>query len=95
MEIRPSPPTVTRLSQIHATTLVLVGDADIADVLAYSGAIDNDRAPRPVADAISALVNLGYGQPQATAAVASASRSAGEHAETAQLIRLGLKELAK
>ncbi|MCJ9736283.1 Holliday junction branch migration protein RuvA, partial [Bradyrhizobium sp. PRIMUS42] len=51
--------------------------------------------PRPVADAISALVNLGYGQPQAAAAIASASRSAGEGAETAQLIRLGLKELAK
>jgi Holliday junction DNA helicase RuvA len=58
-----------------------------------SGALD--RAPRPVTDAISALVNLGYGQPQAAAAIASASRSAGEHAEVAQLIRLGLKELAK
>ncbi len=60
-----------------------------------SGAIDNDRAPRPVSDAISALVNLGYGQPQAAAAIAGASRIAGEKAETAQLIRLGLKELAK
>ena len=60
-----------------------------------SGAIDDARAPRPVTDAISALVNLGYGQPQAAAAIASASRSAGENAETAQLIRLGLKELAK
>jgi Holliday junction DNA helicase RuvA len=48
-----------------------------------------------VADAVSALVNLGYGQPQAAAAIAAASRSAGEAAETAQLIRLGLKELAK
>ncbi len=48
-----------------------------------------------VADAISALVNLGYGQPQAAAAIAQASRNAGENAETAQLIRLGLKELAK
>ena len=60
-----------------------------------SGAIDDHRAPRPVTDAISALVNLGYGAPQAAAAIASASRSAGENAETAQLIRLGLKELAK
>ena len=60
-----------------------------------SGAIDDQRAPRPVSDAISALVNLGYGQPQAAAAIAQASRSAGENAETAQLIRLGLKELAK
>ena len=60
-----------------------------------SGAIDHDRAPRPVTDAISALVNLGYGPPQAAAAIAGASRIAGEKAETAQLIRLGLKELSK
>ena len=60
-----------------------------------AGAIDDHRAPRPVSDAISALVNLGYGQPQAAAAIAAASRSAGEKAETAQLIRLGLKELSK
>ncbi len=60
-----------------------------------SGAIDDQRAPRPVTDAISALVNLGYGAPQAAAAIAAASRSAGEKAETAQLIKLGLKELAK
>jgi Holliday junction DNA helicase RuvA len=60
-----------------------------------SGAIDDARAPRPVTDAISALVNLGYGPPQAAAAIAGAARIAGENAETAQLIRLGLKELAK
>src|SRR5712691_5151382 len=60
-----------------------------------SGAIDHDRAPRPVTDAISALVNLGYGPPQAAAAIAGASRIAGEGAQTAQLIKLGLKELAK
>ena len=60
-----------------------------------SGAIDEKRAPQPVAEAVSALVNLGYGQPQAAAAIASAARSAGENAGTAQLIRLGLKELAK
>lgn len=64
-------------------------------VVKLSGAIDDNRAPRAVADAISALVNLGYGQPQAAAAVAAASRTAGEDAETAQLIKLGLKELSK
>jgi Holliday junction DNA helicase RuvA len=53
------------------------------------------RAPRPVADAVSALVNLGYAQIQASAAVAAASRSAGEAATTETLIRLGLKELAR
>ena len=53
------------------------------------------RAPRPVADAVSALVNLGYAQVQASAAVAAASRSAGEAATAETLIRLGLKELAR
>jgi len=71
-----------------------LGDVDPA-VVKLSGAIEDRRAPRAVADAISALVNLGYGQPQAAAAIASASRGAGEDAETAQLIRLGLKELSK
>ena len=60
-----------------------------------SGALDEKRAPAPFADAVSALVNLGYGQPQAAAAIAAAARSAGEGAEVKTLIRLGLKELAK
>ncbi|MGZ5843328.1 MAG: Holliday junction branch migration protein RuvA [Xanthobacteraceae bacterium] len=60
-----------------------------------SGALEDKRAPQPISDAVSALVNLGYGQPQATAAVAAAARSAGEGAEVKTLIRLGLKELAK
>ena len=64
-------------------------------VIRLSGDVEDRRAPQPVADAMSALVNLGYGQPQAAAAIAAAARNAGEGAETAQLIRLGLKELAK
>jgi len=64
-------------------------------VVHLAGAVDDDRAPGAVRDAISALVNLGYGQPQAAAAVANAARDAGETAETAHLIRLGLKELMK
>jgi holliday junction DNA helicase RuvA len=60
-----------------------------------SGALEDKRAPQPISDAVSALVNLGYGQPQAAAAVAAAVRSAGEGAEVKTLIRLGLKELAK
>jgi holliday junction DNA helicase RuvA len=60
-----------------------------------SGALEDKRAPQPLSDAVSALVNLGYGQPQAAAAVAAAARSAGEGAEVRTLIRLGLKELAK
>ncbi len=64
-------------------------------VIRLSGALDEKRAPQPVTDAVSALVNLGYGQPQAAAAIAAAARSAGEAADAASLIRLGLKELAK
>ena len=52
-------------------------------------------APRPAAEAVSALVNLGYGQAQASAAIAAAMLEAGDAAATAQLIRLGLKELAR
>jgi holliday junction DNA helicase RuvA len=70
--------------------------ASVDPVIAQlAGAVADDNAPGAIRDAISALVNLGYGQPQASAAVAAASRSAGEGAETAMLIRLGLKELAK
>ena len=52
-------------------------------------------APAPVADAVSALANLGYGRDQAANAVAAALKEAGESAEAATLIRLGLKELAR
>jgi len=56
--------------------------------------MEERRAPLPLADAVSALVNLGYPQVQASAAVSAAARKAGEGAETATLIRLGLKELS-
>jgi Holliday junction DNA helicase RuvA len=64
-------------------------------VMRLAGAVDDKRAPRPVADAVSALVNLGYGQPQAAAAIAAAIGEAGEGADAARLIRLGLRELAR
>jgi Holliday junction DNA helicase RuvA len=64
-------------------------------VVRLSGALDEKRAPQPVADAVSALVNLGYGGPQAASAVAAAARNAPAGADAASLIRLGLKELAK
>jgi holliday junction DNA helicase RuvA len=50
--------------------------------------------PTAASDAVSALVNLGYGQSQAGAAVSAAMRKAGEDAATERLIRLALKELA-
>ncbi len=56
--------------------------------------VGSGTAPAPVADAVSALVNLGYAQAQASAAIATAMRANGENGDTAALIRLGLKELA-
>jgi Holliday junction DNA helicase RuvA len=56
--------------------------ADSADALA-------------AAEAISALTNLGYNPAQASQAIAIAARDLGEEADTAKLIRRGLKELAR
>ena len=64
-------------------------------VAGLAAQIEERQAPAPVADAVSALVNLGYAQIQASAAIAAALREAGEGADTAKLIRLGLKELAR
>lgn len=52
-------------------------------------------APAPIADAVSALVNLGYSRDVAANAIAAAVKSGGEDADSARLIRLGLKELAR
>ena len=49
----------------------------------------------PVAEAVSALANLGYSSDVAAQAVAAAVRSAGEGADTGTLVRLGLRELAR
>jgi Holliday junction DNA helicase RuvA len=66
------------------------GDAGLPQIAAELG------APRPsaVADAVSALVNLGYGQVQAAQAVSAALRKSGDAAAAEKLIRQALKELA-
>lgn len=64
------------------------------DTIAVSRNVADNVAARPVAEAVSALTNLGYQPGQASAAVAKAMQSAGEDATTEQLIRMGLKELA-
>jgi Holliday junction DNA helicase RuvA len=64
-------------------------------VVRLQGDLAERRAPLPVSEAVSALVNLGYGEIQASAAIAAAVRSAGDKATTESLIRLGLKELAR
>jgi holliday junction DNA helicase RuvA len=51
--------------------------------------------PPAAQDALSALVNLGYGRQQAAAAVAASVAALGESAPAAELILRGLKELTR
>ena len=69
-------------------------EGDVAAFAQVSGAVAVG-APSATRDAVSALVNLGYGQAQAGAAVATAYREGGEDASTETLIRLALKALSR
>lgn len=64
-------------------------------VIKLAGDVEEGKVSSALKDAISALQNLGYAAPQASAAIAAASKTLGENAETGALIRQGLKELAK
>jgi Holliday junction DNA helicase RuvA len=66
-----------------------------AGVARLAADIDAKAAPRPAVEAISALVNLGYQQAQASSAVAAVLKAAGESPKTEALIRLALRELAR
>jgi Holliday junction DNA helicase RuvA len=54
-----------------------------------------DQESGPSADAVSALVNLGYRRAEAFGAVTAAARRLGGAADAAALIRGGLQELAR
>jgi Holliday junction DNA helicase RuvA len=60
-----------------------------------AGADGAAKLPRAAEDAILALVGLGYARAQAAAAIARCVARLGEEAQTADLIRAGLKELAQ
>ena len=79
-----------------APALTLSG---LAAPAATQGKTNGSAAPSPAhsaaAEAISALVNLGYNPQQAAAAIATAGGELGDDADTAKLIRRGLKELAR
>lgn len=59
------------------------------------GAADAQQPRMPVEDAVSALVNLGYGRSDAFVAVGRAARQGDEVNSLDGLIRLALKELSK
>jgi Holliday junction DNA helicase RuvA len=79
--------------------------AELKDKAPALGAVDPALAvlqgsleagvPTAAGDAVSALLNLGYGQAQAGAAVSTALRKAGDEASAESLIRVALKELAR
>jgi Holliday junction DNA helicase RuvA len=79
--------------------------AELKDKAPASGAFEpvapslantiESRLPNGAEDAVSALINLGYGRPQSIAAVAASVKTLGDEAEVGALIRQGLKELAQ
>jgi Holliday junction DNA helicase RuvA len=79
-----------------------VGGLALGASAAPSAAAGGKAAPAGAApanaalgDAVSALVNLGYGRSEAFAAVVAAGRSLGDGAGVSDLIRQGLKELSQ
>ena len=65
-----------------------------AGVLGLQAALGEGVAGGNVADAVSALTNLGYSSAQASAAVARVVGREGEELAADKLIRLGLRELS-
>ncbi len=69
------------------------GVADLGGTIAETE--PGSKLPKEAQDAVLALVSLGYARPQASLAVAKGVAALGVEAQTAALIRLGLKELAQ
>jgi len=66
-----------------------------AATLGLQTALGEGVASGNVADAVSALTNLGYSSAQASAALARVVAKEGEDVATEKLIRLGLRELSQ
>ena len=81
------------VTELKARAPALAGEASAT--IGFAQELGEGAAPAPAADAVSALVNLGYARDVAANAVAAAMKAAGEGADSAKLIRLGLKELAR
>jgi Holliday junction DNA helicase RuvA len=69
----------------------------VASPIAGGSNVADSSAPAAsaAAEAVSALLNLGYAAQQANAAISAALAKAGDTPRTEELIRLGLKELAR
>lgn len=82
LELKDKAPALT-VAGLHVPNATAPGGA--------AGPVEGNAA----AEAISALTNLGYNPGQASAAIAAAAKELGAEADTAKLIRRGLKELAR
>jgi holliday junction DNA helicase RuvA len=71
----------------------IAGDTAVTAAAAMTPALEGEAGP--AADAVSALVNLGYRRAEAYGAVAAAAQQLGRDAEAGALIRAGLQELAR
>lgn len=81
------------LTELKNKAPAFAGDA--SGTIGLKQELGEGVAPAPVADAVSALTNLGYSRDQAANAVAAALKTAGDKPDSAKLIRLGLKELSQ
>lgn len=85
---------VTELKDKAATVGLRAGvSSEPAVAMVTGAAMDGGGVDGELADAVSALVNLGYRRVEAFSAVTNASRRLGGTAAIGDLIRAGLKEL--
>ncbi|MCC9625859.1 Holliday junction branch migration protein RuvA [Thalassospira sp. MA62] len=84
-------PSATEAKKSTRTTKKTSGAANPEPVEDAAPVVDDGVV---LADAVSALVNLGYGRSEAFGAVGKAAQQAGDDKSLDTLIRLGLKELS-
>jgi Holliday junction DNA helicase RuvA len=83
------PKLATRIVTELKSKVATIGLAEAAPVAAMAAV-----PAGVVADAVSALINLGYGRSEAFSAVAQAKNALGDKADVSSLIKAGLKELS-
>ncbi|MDE0705233.1 MAG: Holliday junction branch migration protein RuvA [Rhodospirillaceae bacterium] len=82
------------LNELRDKAGVIGGDPLAGDIAGSRLAAGTGAPQGATAEAVSALVNLGYGRSEAFAAVNRAAGAAGEDATVEQLIPLALKDLS-
>jgi len=92
-ELKDKPPPALRRKGGETLHAALAGAAGAGAGLPASPPGSEASAARD--GAVSALINLGYGESEARQAAAAALRTLGEKADEAGLIRQALKELAR